>query len=62
MAILRYKGFYGTSDETLEAEKVSFYGKLLIKERNIIYSVDSKQWLQKAFENAVDDFLLRQEL
>ena len=55
MNILRYKGFEGTAE--LDVGKGICHGRLLFVSDVVTYQSDSPASLQKAFEEAVDDYL-----
>lgn len=57
MALLTYKNFYGTTETTVSGKHTHYHGKILLVKDLVTYGVDVKDWLQKAFEKAVDDYL-----
>ncbi len=58
MSLLTYKNFYGTTETTVSGNSTHYHGKVLLMKDLVTYGVDVKEWLQKAFEKAVDDYLL----
>ncbi len=57
MPLLTYKNFYGTTETTVSDKHTHYHGKILLMKDLVTYGVDVKEWLQKAFERAVDDYL-----
>jgi len=55
MKLLKYKGFYGSIEASLEDD--CFFGKIEFIDPLINYEADNVQALAHAFENAVDDYL-----
>ncbi len=55
MKLLKYKGFYGSIEVSLEDD--CLFGKVEFIEPLVNYEGDNVQALACAFENAVDDYL-----
>ena len=53
--LMRYKDYYGSYH--LDAEEQTFYGKLEFIKALVTYEASTAKDLQKAFENAVEDYL-----
>lgn len=56
MKLLKYKGFYGSIEASLEDD--CLFGKIEFIEPLVNYEADNVQALVRAFENAVDDYLV----
>ncbi len=55
MKLLKYKGFYGSIEASLEDD--CLYGKVEFIEPLINYEADSVHGLERAFKAAIDDYL-----
>jgi predicted HicB family RNase H-like nuclease len=57
MAVFKYNGYYG--EYHYDAENDCWRGRVLYIEDNIPFEAKDATGLMKAFENAVDDYILR---
>lgn len=55
--ILKYKGYTGSIETSIEDGEILLYGKILFIRDTILYEADRASELKAAFESAVDDYL-----